>query len=303
MRVLSRSAPPELDSELTYFTIAEASEFRRLVERAFAGVGRNVTVYPDRVEDRSGTTFQLWNIGELCRGVALDDWAALIDEHVGLVTTPARDVAALSQAELESGLHLRLIGTASAPDADSLGYARVVAPGLLEVLSVDLEDFFALPSREELACFGTTAALVARGRENLRAILADDGLRVETVDEHGRGAFTAVTGDSSLVASLALLLPDVLQRLTGEDDWGRGALVAVPSRHRLLFRPVDTGGAAQALEQMARAALRAFGGEPGALTPDVFWVRGGRWAQVTSYASGKRRMLRGTGLREALKGL
>ena len=303
MRVLSRSAPPELDGELTYFTIAEANEFRRLVERSFAGVGRNVSVYPDRVEDRGGTTFQLWNIGELCRGVDIDDWPALIDEHVRLVTTPARDVAGLSREELEAGLHLRLVETASAPDPDSLGYARVVAPALLEVLSVDLEDFFALPSREELACFGTTADLVARGRENLRAVLADDGVCVENVDEDGRGSFTAVTGDSSFVASLALLLLEAVERLTGEDDWGRGILVAVPSRHRLLFRPLDTGDAAQALEHMARAALRAFGGEPGALTPDVFWVRGGRWAQVTSYADGKRRMLRGTGLREALKGL
>ena len=303
MRVISRSAPPELDGELTYFTIAEASEFRRLVERAFTGVGRNVAVYADRVEDRSGTTFQLWNIGELCRGVPVDDWPALIDEHVRLVTTPARDVAGLSQEELESGLQLRLVEIASAPDPDSLGYARVVAPGLLEVLSVDLEDFFAIPSRDELACFGTTAGLVARGRKNLRAALAADDLRVDTVGEDERGSFTAVTGDSSLVASLALLLRDVVERLTGEDDWGRGTLVAVPCRHRLLFRPVDTSDAAQAVDHMARTALRAFGGEPGALSPDVFWVRGGRWAQVTSYAGGKRRMLRGSGLREALKGL
>lgn len=303
MRVLSRSAPPELDDELTYFTIAEANEFRRLVERSFAGVGRNVSVYPDRVEDRSGTTFRLWNIGELCRGVAAAEWPTLIEEHVRLVATPTRDVAGLSRAELEPALQLRLVEAASAPDADSLGYARVVAPGLLEVLTVELEDFFAMPSRVELACFGTTADLVARGRENLRAVLAGDGLRVEAVGERGRGWFTEVTGDSSLVASLALLLPEVVERLTGESDWGRGILVAVPSRHRLLFRPVDTGAAAQALEHMARAALRAFGGEPGALTPDVFWVRGARWAQVTSYASGKRRMLRGTGLREALRGL
>jgi hypothetical protein len=303
MRLLTRSTPRQIDEHLTYFSVTEANEFRRLVGRSFARAGRDVTVYPDRAEDRSGTSFRLWNIGVLCVGAEPRDWADLIDDHVRLVTTPARDLADLSQEELESSLYLRLVETASVPDADSIAYARVVAPGLLEVLSVNLPDSVATPSQEELIARGTIGELIARGRDNLTALLMDDGLRAETVVEGAPGRFTAVTGDSFFTASLALLLPETVERFTGEDDWGRGFLVAVPSRHQLLYRPIDTSDAAPALQHMLEVTFRDFYGEAGPLSPNVFWVRNGRWIQVTSSHRGRPRVLRGTGLRETLKSL
>jgi hypothetical protein len=54
---------------------------------------------------------------------------------------------------------------------------------------------------------------------------------------------------------------------------------------------------------MHHEALRGFSREAGPLSPDVYWVRGHRWVQATSWEGGKSRLLRGTGLREALKGL
>jgi hypothetical protein len=301
MRLLNRSTPRQVDEHLTYFTVTEANEFRRLVGRSFAGAGRDVAVYPDHAVDRSGTIFRLWNIGVLCLGATPSEWRDLIDDHVRLVTTPPRDLADLSQDELVSGLYLRLAETATVPDPDSVGYARAVAPGLLEVLSVDLPDSVATPSPQELVSRGTIGDLLARARENLRALLADGGLRAQPVGARGR--YTAVTSDSVFTASLALLLPETLEHFTGEDDWGRGILVAVPFRHQLLYRPIDTADAALALGHMSDAAFLGFYGEAGPLSPDVFWVRNGRWAQVTSSEGGKPRVLRGSGLRDALKGL
>jgi hypothetical protein len=303
MRVLKRSMPPQADEHLTYFTVAQAAEFRRLVATSFADVGRDVDVYPDRIEDRGGTTIGLWNIGALCAGADVREWPELVDDHVRLVTAPARSFADVSQAELESGLYLRLVETGSVPEPDTLGHARVVAPGLLEVLSVDLGEFVAIPSRQELTVRGTIGELIARGRDNLRALLADGGVRAEIVGEGARGRFTAVTGESLFTASLALLLPETVERLTGEDDWGRGVLVAVPFRHQLLYRSIDGPNAAHALQPMLRAACRGFYAEPGRLSPDVFWVRNRQWIQVTTSEGGKPRVLRGTGLRDALKGL
>jgi hypothetical protein len=301
MRLLNRSTPPQVDEHLTYFTVGEANDFRRLVERSFAAAGHDVAVHPDRVEDRRGTTLQLWNIGALCLGVERRDWPGLVEEHVRLVTTPGRDLAELSREELERNLYLRLVDTASVPDPATLGYARVVASGLLEVLSVDLGDSAATLTRDELAVRGALGELVDRGRDNLRELLAIGGLSVEAVGERGR--FTAVTGDSFFTASLALLLPETVEHFTKEDDWGRGVLVAVPTRHRLLYRPIDTADAVPALHAMQRSALQGFSGEPGPLSPDVFWVRNRRWAQVTSCDRGKPRVLRGTGLRELLESL
>lgn len=302
MGLLKRSEPPLYDEYLTYFTVAQADELRRLVARSFAAVGRDVDVHQDRIEDRGGTTLGLWNIGALCAGAEASDWPQLIDDHVQLVATPARELTDVPDAELEQRLYLRLVEATYVADPDALGYARVVAPGLLEVLSVDLGEALATPSREELTARGTIGELVALGRRNLRALLADDGMQAETVGPAGRGTFTAVRGESLFTASLALVLPETVARFSGDDDWGRGVLVAVPSRQTLLYRAVDAADARLALKGMLQEAVLAFRRDVGRLSPDVFWVRKQQWVQVTSSTSGKPRVLRGTGLREVLAG-
>ncbi len=301
MRLTKRTQPVP-DGHMTYFTVEQADEFRRLVARSFAAVGRDVDVHPDRVVDRSGTTIGLWNIGAMCLRADEAEWPQLIDEHVRLVATPARDFADVTEAELGAGLSLRLVDAGSVPDPDALGYARVVAPGLLEVLAVDLGDAVATPSREELTGRGTIAGLVALGRANLRALLDSDTVRSGTVGSDGRGRFTAVRGESLFTASLALVLPEAMERFSGDDDWGRGVLLAVPSRYELLYRPIDAADARVALQHMVEAAFLGFQDEVGPLSPDVFWVRKQKWVQVTTSAGGKPRILRGTGLREALAG-
>lgn len=154
MGLLKRSEPPLYDEHMPYFTVAQADEFRRLVARSFAAVGRDVDVYPDRIEDRGGTTLGLSNIGALCAGAAAGEWPKLIDE---------------------------------------------------------------------LTARGTTSALVALGRDNLRTLLTGDAIRAETVGQARRGAYTAVCGESLFTASLALVLPETLARFSGDDDWGRAA--------------------------------------------------------------------------------
>jgi hypothetical protein len=300
MPLLKRPPEPVFDGHLTYFTVSQAHEFRRLVAASFAEVGREVDVYPDRIEYRAGTRIGLWNIGALCAGTDEREWPQLIDDHVRLVATPARDLSDLTEVEFASGLTLRLVAAASVPNPDVVGYARAVAPGLLEVLSVDVGDAVATPSRNELSAQGPLAALVGLGRDNLRALLADETVRAGAVGGGARGSFTVVRGESPFTASLALLLPETMTRFSGEDDWGRGVLVAVPSRHELLYRPIDAADARLALQFMLQAAFLGFHDDVGRLSPDVFWVRKQRWVQVTSSAGGKPRVLRGTGLREAL---
>ncbi len=300
MRLLNRSAPPQRDEHLPYFTAPQAREFRRLVERSFAAAGRDVSIHDGEVEDRGGTTFSLFNLGLLCVGTPFEDWSTVIDEHVRLVTTPARRLSELAQEELEASLYLRLVEVASIPDPDAAAYARVVTPGLLEVLSVDLPDSVATPSRAELEERGMLGELVDRARENLLALL-DGSVRAEQVGSGGDGRYTKVSGESCFTASLALQLPETVERITGEDDWGRGTLVAVPSRHQLLYRPVSGSDAEEALHRMLDEAVFAFSGEPGPLSPEVFWVRNRQWTQVTSWRSGKPKILRSTGIRDALR--
>jgi hypothetical protein len=301
MGLFKRTAlPRSTDEHLTYFTVAQANDFRRLVGRSFGAAGRDVAVYPDRVEDSGGTTFGLWNIGALCSGSEPQEWQGLIDDHVRLVTTPARALSDLSREELEAGLHLRLVEASTVPDPDTLGYARMVAPGLLEVLSVDLQDSVATPTSEELETRGTLAEAVGRGRTNLRSLLLSDDVRAEIVAKRSRGRFTIVSGDSPFTASLALLLPEAMQRFTAETDAGRGVLVAMPSRHQLLYRVIDGKDAALALQHMLKLAVRGYR-EPGALSRNVYWVRNHRWVQATTAEGDKPKVLSGTGLSDTFR--
>ena len=294
MRILKRtSRAPLVDEYLSYFTIAEAREFRRLVEAGFAKAGHDVTVHLEHVEDRRGTTFGLWNIGAFCRGAGPSQWAELIDEHVQRVTTPPRGLGDLAQDELEAGLYLRLVDAASIPDVDHVGYARQLAPGLLEVLAVDLLDSVVPLRRDDLAGLGTLRELLEQGRASLRSLLVDGSVAARTITD-ARGPFTVVTGPSFFTASLALLLRDTIERFTGEFDRGYGVLVAVPDRHQLLYRVIDDPTAAAALGDMFEIARWAFDQSSGPLSPNVYWVRDHRWSQVTSVDEGKPRVwLRG----------
>src|SRR5262245_7217106 len=156
MKIFNRHPqPPRFDEHLTYFTAAEADTFRELVRASFADVGRDVTVNADHVEDRTGTTFGLWNIGALCAGEELHEWADLIDDHVERVTTPNGELADLTRGELEARCCLQLVDESSVPEPGPMGGAREVAAGLLEVISVDLPDSVLTPPEDVLVAHGS----------------------------------------------------------------------------------------------------------------------------------------------------
>jgi hypothetical protein len=294
MRILKRTPrAPLVDEYLSYFTVAEAREFRRLVEASFAKAGHDVTVTVEHVEDRRGTTFGLWNIGAFCRGADQGQWAELIDEHVQRVTTPPRGMGELTPAELKDALYLRLVDARSVQDVEDLGYARQVAPGLLELLAADLTDSVVPLRRDDLAGLGTLSELLLRGRSALRDLLEDGSVAARTMTD-ARGPFTVLTGPSFFTASLALILRETVDHFTGEADSGYGILVAVPDRHQLLYRVIDDPSAAAALGDMFEIARWAYDQSSGPLSPNVYWVRDLRWSQVTSVDEGKPRVwLRG----------
>ena len=292
MQLLKRSPRTvPLDEYLSYFTRVEATEFRRLVGSSFARAGRDVTIHAEHVEDRGGTVFGLWNIAALCRGVARREWPEVIDDHVRRVTTPARSLVDLSAHELRDALYLRLARDDSVPDAETLRYARQVAPGLLEVLAVDLPDAVVTLREDDRAAPGSLSELMEVGRANLRSLLDADDVRSEIVTEGRNVSFTRITGDSFFTASLALLVRETVLRFSGEDDWGRGVLVAVPDRQELLYRLVDGRSTAATLRAMFDASRTGFHDGSGPLSPNVYHVRDRRWTPATSVEGGRPRVL------------
>ena len=290
MQLLSRtSRTPRMDEYLSFFTSVEATEFRRLVGSSFSKAGRDVTIQAEHVEDRTGTVFGLWNIAALCRGVDRSEWPDVIDDHVRRVTTPPRTLDDLADDELRTGLYLGLAREDSVPE--TLRYARQVAPGLLEVLAVDLPDAVVTLGEDDRGAPGSLSELMEVGRANLRSLLGADDIGAETVTEGRNVSFTRVTGDSFFTASLALLVRETVLRFSGEDDWGRGVLVAVPHRRELLYRLVDGRSTAATLRAMFEAAREGFLRASGPLSPDVYHLRDRRWAPVTSVDGGRARVL------------
>jgi hypothetical protein len=294
MRILKRTGrAPLYDDHLTFLTVGEGRELRRLVETAFTKTGHDVTVHTDRAVDRHGTSFALWNIASLCRGADRSRWPDLIDEHVRLVTTVPPGLDDLPPDELRNAVRLRLVAAGSVEAPDLLGYARRVAPELLEVIAADLPDSVVTLRRDDLTGMGTLGELMERGRAGLGEVLSTAQIEPATVGA-GRAAFTALAGDSFFTASLALLLSETVERFSGEADHGYGILVAVPDRHRLAYRVVDGPSTGDALRRMFEWARSACDGSAASVSPNVFWVRDRRWAQVTSVDGGKPRVwLRG----------
>jgi hypothetical protein len=124
--------------------------------------------------------------------------------------------------------------------------------------------------------------LLERGRANLRSLLSADDVRAATVERESGGRLTTVTGVPFFTASLALILPETIERFSRERDEGRGVLVAVPFRHQLLYRVIDGPEAAVALDTMFELARHRFMTNAGPVSPEVYWVRNHRWVPATS---------------------
>ncbi|WP_300551162.1 hypothetical protein [uncultured Nocardioides sp.] len=117
-----------------------------------------------------------------------------------------------------------------------------------------------------------------RAADNLRDLAHRLPLHHERVSpqEAPDEGFDVVVGESGLVASLALQLDALLDRL-GLADRGRGVLVGAPYRHQVAIRVVDGPGAASALGHLADYVRSTYAVAPGPVTPLVHWVHEGLW--------------------------
>ena len=304
MRLLNRTPPRQADAELTYFSVSEANDFRRLVERSFAAAGREVTVFPDRVEDRSGTTFRLWNIGALCVGASPSDWPALVDDHVRLVTTPTRE---LSDSR-------RRRSSRASPCASSRR-CRCATPTCWAMRGSSrrgcwrcCRSTFRTPSRRRRARSSpnggrsaTCSSADGRTFEDCCAI------RVSSPRPWGRARAAASPrspGAPSSPPASRCCWPRPLSTSRTRTTGVAGSSSPSRTRHQLLWRPIDRADASFALDRMIEAALRGFAAGAGPLSPMLTGcaTAPGSRARRTR-AGGKARVLRDTGLRELLKSL
>ncbi|MCP3820862.1 hypothetical protein NLX86_23025 [Streptomyces sp. A3M-1-3] len=282
-----RSDAPR-DPEFSYFSTDEGARFRGYVREAFAEQGLEVTVYADMVKDSAGRQFGLGNLAAVCHN---DDrgprvWPEVAREHVGMVLRTMDAPSALDTLpaeQIRAQLYPRVIGSEGF-NPHAFGYARPLAPGLHEIIALDLPESVMMLTDEALEPLGEVRELRTRALDNLRELPVEG----HEVVKNGEGMrFDVVVGDSFFTASRVLVLDDLVQRVTGRALGADGALVAMPFRHQLAFHAIRDVGVIQALNGMAGFAAAGYQDTPGAISPYVFWWRNGELTQLTDRDEGE----------------
>lgn len=274
-KLLARAAP--VPPWAGFFTAEEYARFVALLCPALEKHGLpsdpaalSAGVLPAKI----GTTESALGLGPIarrCNGLAPDRWAPTIAEHIDRALESHEQTITRLAGDFEAArpfLKVQLMSEgARRPDwEEGLNYRRF-APGVLAVLNYDLPTVVhSVPAADVRGWGLPLPELLEVATENVRQdptpvdreSLVFAGTRVEQL-----------SGDGYFVCSHALWLDE--QR---DHAAGRGLLLAVPSRHLVLFKAIDGPGALAAIEPLSQLAHRLYATVPGPVSSEVFWLRG-----------------------------
>lgn len=270
------------DPEFSFFSVDEGARFRGQVREAFAEHGLEVTVFADVVTDSDGRQFGLGNLAAVLHN---DDrgpraWSELVRRHVGMVLRTMNAPSALDTLpteQIRAQLYPRVVGHEGF-DPQNFGYARPLAPGLFEIIALDLPESVMMLTDEALEPLGDLPYLREQALYNLRGLPVEGH---ETLKGEGGMCFEVVLGDSFYTASRVLALESVIRQIGGEQLTADGALVAMPFRHQLAFHAIHDTGVIPTLSAMTSFAASGFADTPGAISPYVYWWRDGTLTQLS----------------------
>ena len=264
------------DPHFPFLTTRQADRLRTETRAAFAR--RGVTTTAEGWRLRAGDwEYPLEALAHKCRRVEDEHWAAVIDEHVAALLSSSGGADDLDRDGLLATMYVRLLPDDFAPDPNAFRYPRPVAAGLVEALAVDLPDKVQVLDDDRVARVGLEAARAA-GLRNLAALPIEDHEVAHTSDGT---AIHLINGESMFVASMAVVLPELMRRTIGTEPPADGVFVAVPWRHNLAFHPIVDTSSVDALNALTNYAVGAYDDNPGSLSPRVYWWRNGTLTATT----------------------
>lgn len=271
------------DPAFEFLSEGEGRLLRGLTREAFAERGLEVTVFADHMTDSAHRNYNLYNLAAGCHNDERGSraWPALIRDHVDKLVRAMDAPSALdtlTHDELRARLFPRVTSDTNLPDDPAFLYAPAPAPGLREVLALDLPESVQTLPGDALAALGDLAELRLRAMNNLRALPVEDH---DVVTHEDGGTFHLLAGDSFFTASRVLVLDDVVRRVTGKPLGPDGALVAFPFRHLLAFHPITGMDVVPALNALAGFAAARHEEAPGPVSPYVYWWHGRRLVQLS----------------------
>lgn len=272
----------EPDPDLPFLTVDEATEIRRLAQRAFADAGIDVQTHPDHLSAPDGQLFGLWNLAATCHAAPKGrrEWPGVVRNHVQVLLTAPPSAESLSLEEVLPRVYLRVYGTDTLPAQflQQMTYARPIADGLLEALALDSPESVVTLMDTEVTRLGV-GELRRAGLENLLREPID---AIDTVRSPAGADIQVVLGDSVYTASRILAMRDLLQRVFGDREYPNGVLVAVPIRHQVALLPLDGGNPVAAISAVAGFAAAGFSDGVGGVTPSTYWWHDGVLTRITT---------------------
>lgn len=251
-------------------TTQQHTRLLNLVRRSPVFLGMRVVVHDDRVEvvEPHSLDIGLGPVFDDVDGVPMDQWADLVDARLGATV----DALVNGGSELEGPIehvidrvYARLRPVEGSP-VEWWTYAPEIAPGLLMVLALDHPDRVAILNDEQVQRYGYDRLLEA-GLNNLCG---------QVPDSYGTNEGVYLLTGGEYVGSTVLILPQVVEAITGDTEVPHGVLVAMPNHGALIFHVLRDGpGAQYAIGEIAglAAEIHADDSGPGPLSPMVYWIR------------------------------
>lgn len=238
------------------------------MRRSPAFIGMRVRVHDDHVEvlHPEELTLGFASLSALVADTPPGQWPDVVDQYLTRIlelgSNPPPELDGPTEAVL-GRVYLKLIEH-HGPSSELPDYAGEISPGLVLLFAFDLPDAIAMLTDEDVHRHGFDQ-LYEAGTENLCRELPD-----RYAEAHG----VYVVQGSDYVGSMVLVLPWVIEAVTGLTDAPSGALVAMPARDRLIFHVVrDRAGLTRALEEMAPLAAEWYAECSHGLSPRVYWWR------------------------------
>lgn len=264
------NAPETPDDTLTALTVEEAAHLRELVGASLGRVGLPVTVLAGHVEGDGGQVFGLAPLSRTVAGVERRFWAGIVDDHFRALLAAQHDPFDAPIEHLLEHTYLRL-RPAELTDLGGFDYARPALPGVVETLALDQPEAVVAYTDSDVDRLGL-AALRAAGLANLGAVLPEEHQHVAGVD---------VLFGAEYLASTALLLPEVVRRVTGERELPNGVLFTVPGQDHLLFHVLRDHSVVDVFEPIVGLTHRLYDEVHERISPELYFHLDGEVTQVT----------------------
>ncbi|MDR3637379.1 MAG: hypothetical protein P4L84_26480 [Isosphaeraceae bacterium] len=234
--------------------------------------------------DANGMRFMgLGNLSQVCHQCAFHEWPGIVSQHFDRMMHALDGKEALHDrlsSDFAAARPLLKVRLYPADVAEHGLYTyRAAMNDVIAALVLDLPETVDSVHEDQIAAWGRPVdELFAIGLENVRT---GDPVQPQTY-ELGAGGSIQVLGDNSFfTATHALMLSHYVQ-----PPPERGALVAVPHRHAVIYHPIVDQTVLVAINTMLPMARGMFQEGPGSVSPHLYWWRDGHFTLLPAEVEG-----------------